>query len=177
MRDHIRALGNRVQMMIGRGVMRGVSDGSSRQTLQVEMLKDELRDGVERMQSYGFTSHPTGGDVVVAFVGGNRDQGIILAVDDRRYRITAMQGGEVAMYDDLGNRVMLLRDMVKVVAVQHLEAEAPTTKIISAVTIEGTLTVNGNVETTGTLKNNGKNVGSTHQHVNSGGVGLGGVPQ
>ncbi len=159
----IRDLGNRVMMMFARGVLRAVTDSTSRQTLQIELLKGELRDGVERMQDYGFTSHPTGGDVAVAFLGGNREQGIILSVDDRRYKIE-LQPGEVAMYDDLGNKVELLRDMVKVTAVQHLEAEAPTTKLISAVTIQGSLTVNGNVATTGTFTNNGKNIGSTHTH-------------
>jgi uncharacterized protein involved in type VI secretion and phage assembly len=38
-------------------------------------------------------------------------------------------------------------------------------------------TVTGNFNTTGTITNNGHNIGSTHQHVNSGGSGLGGVPQ
>lgn len=34
----------------------------------------------------------------------------------------------------------------------------------------------GNVETVGTLTNNGVNVGSTHRHANSGGTGTGGAP-
>lgn len=34
----------------------------------------------------------------------------------------------------------------------------------SGVTVNGKFTVNGNVETTGTLKNNGVSVGSTHKH-------------
>jgi uncharacterized protein involved in type VI secretion and phage assembly len=38
-------------------------------------------------------------------------------------------------------------------------------------------TVTGNFNTTGTIKNNGHDIGSTHQHVNSGGSGLGGAPQ
>jgi hypothetical protein len=41
----------------------------------------------------------------------------------------------------------------------------------------GTMTLNNNVNIIGTLTNNGKNVGSNHQHLNSGGSGLGGVPQ
>lgn len=122
-----------------------------------ELLKDELRDGVERMQNYGFTSHPTGGDVAFAAIGGNREQGIVLVVDDRRYRIP-LEAGEVAMYDDLGNKIELLRDMIKVTAVQRVEVEAPTIKII------GNLEVVGNITTTGTITNNGKHVDSTHQH-------------
>lgn len=164
-----REMASRVMMMVARGVLRGVTDSTKRQQLQAELLKGEVRDGIERMQNYGFTSHPTGGDVAVVFVGGNREQGIALVVDDRRYRLS-MQAGEVAMYDDLGNKIELLRDMVKVTAVQHLDASAPTTKIVSDVTIEGSLTVTGNstlngaVATTGTITNNGKNIGSTHTH-------------
>jgi hypothetical protein len=32
------------------------------------------------------------------------------------------------------------------------------------IVVTGNLTVNGNVDTTGTLKNNTKDVGSTHKH-------------
>ncbi|WP_454695666.1 oxidoreductase [Achromobacter aegrifaciens] len=40
----------------------------------------------------------------------------------------------------------------------------------------GTSTWQGNMNTLGTLRNNGKDVGSTHRHENSGGTGTGGVP-
>lgn len=148
---------NLVKMVFGRGVIRAVKDTGARQQAQVEMLKDEVIDDVEHMQNYGFTSHPTGGDCAVAFNGGSREQGIVLVIDDRRYRIPLL-GGEVAMYDDLGNKVELLREMVKVTAVQHVEVLAPTIKLI------GDLEVIGNINTTGTIRNNGKNIGSDHQH-------------
>ncbi len=157
MGNPIRDLGNRVMMMFGRGVLRSVNDSNGRQQLQVELLKGELRDGVEHMQNYGFTSHPRGGDVAVAFIGGNREQGIVLVVDDRRYRIS-LEPGEVAIYDDQGNKIELLREMIKVTAVQHVEVVAPTIKLV------GDLEVLGNIKSTGTVTNNGKNIGSTHQH-------------
>lgn len=170
MGNPVRDLGNRVMMMFGRGVLRGVNDANGRQQLQVELLKDELRDGVEHMQNYGFTSHPTGGDVAVAFIGGNREQGIVLVVDDRRYRIP-LEAGEVAIYDDQGNKIELLRDMVKVTAVQHVEVVAPTIKLV------GNLEVVGNITSTGTVTNNGKNISSTHQHNGvTAGSGNSGVP-
>lgn len=171
MMRNIKNLQQRIMMAIARGVVKGISDGGKRQTVQVELLKDELRDGVERMQNYGLTSHPhPGGDAAVVFVAGNREQGIVLAFENRQYRVVGLEQGEVCLYDDLGNRVSLLRDMVKIEAVQHLEAIAPTMKITSAVTIEGSLTVNGPsnmsgaITTTGTITNNGKNIGSTHRH-------------
>lgn len=174
----IRPLGRRIGMAVARAVVKLVTDGGGRQALQAEILEGELREGVERAQNYGLTSNPhPGSDAIIVCVGGSRDQAIAIVVDDRRYRLKPLQAGEVALYDDLGNKVQLLRNMVRVDAVQHLEATAPTTRIVSAVTIDGTLTVNGDVSTTGTLQNNGKDVGSTHQHLASGGSGLGGVPQ
>lgn len=167
MGNPIRDLSNRVMMMFARGVVRRVTDTNGRQQLQVELLKDELRDDIEHMQNYGFTSHAKGGDVAVAFIGGNREQGIVLAVDDRRYRITLV-AGEVAMYDDLGNKVELLRDMVKVTAVQHAEVEAPTIKLIGEIEMVGNVKIQGNIDSVGTITNNGKRVDSTHTHANGG---------
>lgn len=164
MGNPIRELGNRVAMMFGRGVLRGVNDENGRQQLQVELLKDELRDGVEHMQNYGFTSHPLGGDVAVAFLGGNREQGIVLSVDDRRYRIS-LEPGEVAIYDDQGNKVELLRSMIKVTAVTKAQIVAPDIEII------GNLKVQGNINSIGTITSNGKRVDSTHTHA-SGGAGV-----
>lgn len=170
MKEALREISSRVMMMFSRGVLRGVTDSGSRQQVQVELLKDELRDGLEHMQNYGFTSHPLGGDVAVAFLGGNREQGIVLVVDDRRYRIP-LQAGEVAIYDDQGNKIELLRDMVKVTAVQHVEVVAPTIKLV------GNLEVIGNITTTGTLMNNGKDISSTHKHNGvTAGSGNSGVP-
>ncbi|MDD2109302.1 phage baseplate assembly protein V [Pseudomonas asiatica] len=170
MNDMLRDLGSRVMMMFSRGVLRSVNDAGPRQQVQVELLKNELRDGLEHMQNYGFTSHPRGGDCAVAFTGGNREQGIVLLIDDRRYRIPLL-AGEVAIYDDLGNKVELLREMVKITAVQHVEVAAPTIKLV------GDLEVVGNINTTGTITNNGKNIGSTHQHGGvTGGSGNSGAP-
>lgn len=170
MGNPIRELSNRVMMMFARGVVRRVTDTNGRQQLQVELLKDELRDDIEHMQNYGFTSHAKGGDVAVAFIGGNREQGIVLAVDDRRYRLV-LQAGEVAMYDDLGNKVELLRDMVKVTAVQHAEVQAPTIKLIGEIELVGNVKIQGNIDSTGMIMNNGKRVDSTHTH-SSGGAGV-----
>ena len=161
MGNPIRDLGNRVMMMFGRGVLRNVNDANGRQQLQVELLKGELRDGVEHMQNYGFTSHPKGGDVAVAFIGGNREQGIVLVVDDRRYRIS-LEPGEVAIYDDQGNKIELLREMIKVTAVAKVQIAAPDIEII------GNLKIQGNIDSTGTITNNGKRVDSTHTHANGG---------
>lgn len=157
MGNTLKDLGSRVMMMFGRGVLRGVDDSNGRQQVQIELLKDELRDGVEHMQNYGFTSHPTGGDVAVAFLGGNREQGIVIVIDDRRFRLS-LEAGEVAMYDDQGNKIELLRDQIKITAVAKVQIVAPQGEFnIDQLDINGA-----------SLKHNGKSIGSTHTHVNGG---------
>lgn len=183
LRAALRPLKDKLAMMAAKAVVMLVGDTEGTQTLQVEILSDELRDDVERAQDYGFTSHPlAGSEAVIVCAGGVRERSIAVVVGDRRYRLK-LQPGEVAMYDDLGNCVKLLRDMVKVEAVQHLEATAPTTKIVSEVTIEGSLTVNGpstlngDIASTGSITNNGKSIGSTHTHTGvTPGGGSTGVP-
>lgn len=50
-----------------------------------------------------------GAEALAAFIGGNRDHGIVIAVDDRRYRLRGLEGGEVAIYTDEGDKIVLKR--------------------------------------------------------------------
>lgn len=108
----LRQLSTRVANMVSRAVVRLVndSDPKSLQLLQIDALAGETRDDVERVQNYGFSSAPlAGAEAVVVFVGGRRDHGLAIAVDDRRYRIQNLESGEVAVYDDLGSSIVLKR--------------------------------------------------------------------
>lgn len=110
-RAAIRAINNRVMLMVARGVVSLVDDSSKMQTLQIGALRREIRDNVERFQNYGFTSKPhVGAEHVTLFWGGNRDHGLCIAVDDRRYRLLGLQNGEVAIYTDEGDKVHLKRN-------------------------------------------------------------------
>lgn len=104
-------LQRRVMLMVGRAVLRAVNDETTLQSLKIELLADEVKEGTERFQEYGFTSHPhDGAEAVTVFMGGNRDHGLVIAVDDRRYRLKALEQGEVALYTDEGQRVHLRRN-------------------------------------------------------------------
>lgn len=111
-------LKRRVMLMVARAVVGLVNDAPAMQELQISLFAGETRGAVERFQNYGFTSAPhPGAEAAVVFVGGNRDHGLIVAVDDRRYRITGLQNGEVAVYTDEdqgadGCRVVLRRGNV-----------------------------------------------------------------
>lgn len=107
----MRALGGRVQMMVGRAILSAVNDDATLQTLQVELLDEETQDGVEHFQPYGLAYRPKAGAETIAIaVGGLRSHMVALTVADRRYRLKAMQDGEVALYDDQGQKLHLTRD-------------------------------------------------------------------
>lgn len=156
--SEVRDLANRIMMALARGVLRMSSDAGKRQQIQIELLEGELRDQIEVMQFYGVYSRPlVGADYAVAFLGGNREQGIAIASADRRYHLQLLEG-EVALADDLGNVIRLGRDKLTITAKTALEIAAP------AIKITGPVTINGNITTTGTITNNGKKVDSTHTH-------------
>lgn len=112
---------NRMRLAIGRAILAAVSDAGAIQTAQADCLADETHDDVERIQEYGFTSVPLpGAEAVLVFPGGNRDHGLIIAVDDRRYRLKALASGEVALYDDLGQYVHLKRNGIKAYSPQNI---------------------------------------------------------
>ena len=97
--------------MVARAVVQLVTDSSKLQTVQLGILADETREGCERFQQYGFTSVPlAGAEAVAVFVGGRRDHGLVIAVDDRRYRKKGLQPGEVALYQKDGHFVLLKSD-------------------------------------------------------------------
>lgn len=117
LRQPLRELQRRVMNALARAVIEQVSDGTKMQVVQISLMADEVKGGVERYQEYGFTSVPlTGAEALAAFIGGNRDHGIVICVADRRYRLKGLAAGEVAIYDDQGQKIVLHRDHIRVTA-------------------------------------------------------------
>lgn len=100
----------RARAVVGRFVLRSISDATKVQSLQISGQAGLELDEVERFQQYGFTSVPVAGaEAVGVAVGGSRDHTIIVATDDRRYRLKNLNPGEVALYDKNG-LVLVLKD-------------------------------------------------------------------
>ena len=111
----IAPLRRRIMLTVGRCVLAAVNDSAASQTTQVSLLAGESRDGLERMTEYGFTSKPfPQAEGVAVFVGGDRGHGIVIATADRRYRLTGLADGEVAIYDDQEQIVKLKRNGIVV---------------------------------------------------------------
>lgn len=103
----------RIALSVARAIIRVVDDSLPIQSVQLAILADETRDRVERLQNYGFTSVPFPGCRSVAvFVGGDRSHGVVIACDDPSSRKRNLQAGEVAVYTDEGDYILLKRGRV-----------------------------------------------------------------
>ena len=153
----MRPVVTRLKLAVGRAIVRLIDDGTKIQSLQLEALKDETLDGIERFQEYGFTSHPhRGAEAIIVSPNGMRQHSIVVAVDDRRHRMVGLEQGEVAVYTDLDQRIVLKRNG----DIQMQAGKSSVTISDAGVAIQS-----------GSLTHNGTNVGDDHTH---GGVMSGG---
>jgi phage baseplate assembly protein V len=94
-------LSRRLRLMVSRAVITAVQDAGKIQTAQVTLLEGEVRDGVEILHQYGFTSVPAEkGEGLYFSVGGDRDHGVMVALADRKFRKKNLEPGEAAVYTD-----------------------------------------------------------------------------
>jgi len=81
-------------------------DNTLMQTAEIVGFADEVSNKVDRFQNYGFSSYPKamdpetgyGAEVVLAPLNDSDSLKTIIATDDRRYRPTFSNEGEVALY-------------------------------------------------------------------------------
>lgn len=119
--------------LVSRGVVTRTDDAPKMQTLQITLLEGEVQEGAERFQQYGLTSRPReGAEALCVFVGADRSHPVVLAVDDRRFRITALSPGEVCLYTDEGDRILFGRDHHITITTLHLTANIEDATINAA---------------------------------------------
>lgn len=126
-RATLRHLYVRVMSMIERGVLKSSDDAKKLQYASVDLRNGNGPTEVERFQQYGFTARPKAEatEVLVVHLGGNPDHPIIIAVDDRQYRLQGLAEGEVAIYDDQGQTVHFKRDAIWCESPTKVVAKAP----------------------------------------------------
>jgi phage baseplate assembly protein V len=173
LRRFIGPLQRRVMLMVGRGVVRLSNDAPQVQTLQVELLKGEVRSDVERFQEYGFTSRPhDGAEAMAVCVGGNRDHAVVIAVEDRRYRLKDLQTGQVALYDSNGTVLLLGADgTVTILAAGQVTIACPLVRIEGNLQVTGY--VNDQADTDGCTMEHIRNRFNAHVHSNPEGGNVG----
>lgn len=151
--------------LISRCTVALASAGSKLQTLQIRMLAGEVKDSVEHLEPYGFTSHPhAGAEGVAVFPGGDRSHGVVVVVADRRYRLQGLKTGEVALYDDIGQCVHLTREGILIKGAGLPMVITDTPKLRVEAPIECTHDITDNAESGGSSMAAMRTVYNNHDH-------------
>lgn len=91
----------KIRLMVARGIVKLVQD-SGLQLMQLDLLDEETRDGVERVQNYGHRGHPPQGSTVATVaVAGSRDHLVVVACEHPDH-VPPLESGESAMYAMFG---------------------------------------------------------------------------
>jgi len=156
-------LWRRLQMLVGRGESRVVDDSKAVQMVQVFLGPLETRDNTPRIAEYGFASNPPNGtDCVVLFVAGDRDNGVVVATNNKEFRLKDLQPGEAALYDNQGRFIWIKNDKISIEAgskpVEILNATTVTIEASTKVTLDtpllevtGHITADGNISADGNV--------------------------
>ncbi len=142
---------------LARGVVALVDAGRKLQGLQMRLTADEVKDGMEHFEPYGFTSNPLpGAEGLAAFLGGDRSHGVVVCVADRRFRLQALKSGEVAVYTDEGDCLHFKRGRV-------IEIQTLTLKVKADTAVEFDTPV---IRTTGQIVSEGDQIAAGVSQVN-----------
>ena len=149
--------------IVARGVLTRVDDARTMQTVQLTLLEGEVQEGAERYQAYGLSAHPLpGAEALVVFVGADRSHPVVAAVDDRRYRPRGLKPGEVCLYTDEGDSILLGRGRQITVTTQKLiiraeqsVVDSPETVFTGKVSVQNGLNVSNGIRNTGGLTSDG----------------------
>ncbi|MFD2264329.1 phage baseplate assembly protein [Lacibacterium aquatile] len=95
----------RIYQIVNWGVIRRVDTSTNANSVQIEMIKDEISDGVFHAESYGMSAAPLpGARGVVLCIGGEKDSAIICATPDQRHRPLGLPVGDVCLYTSQDDR-------------------------------------------------------------------------
>lgn len=124
---YARRLGN----LLARGVVSVVNAAAKMQVLQVKLLAGEAKAGLEHFEPYGFTAHPhAGAEALAVFLDGDRSHGIVIVTPDRRYRLTGLAAGEVALYTDEGDKIVMKRgNVIEITAATKVRMVTPLLEV------------------------------------------------
>ena len=139
---------SRIQSMLGRGILSATDDSQAMQHVKVTGLAGEVLDSLPHPQPFGFTSHcPSGGEAVMVFLGGSRDHGTVLMIDNSTHRKTDLAEGESCMYSKAGTHVYLKKD-----GTIEIETNGHVLQINGDVSISGKVSANGDISSGGDVK-------------------------
>lgn len=158
----------RVQLILSRGLGHLVNSAAQQQELQIELLSGEVLDGVEHFEPYGYTSNPHPGfEPIAGSLGGKRSHTVCIVAADRRYRLKGLAAGEVALYTDEGDTLVLRRGRVVEITTQTLLVKAGTKVRFETPLVETTGRVMADGDITDQVPSGGKSMADMRTTYNS----------
>lgn len=154
-----------ISNMAARATVALVNATGAMQRVQVRLLNNEAKSNLEHFETYGLTSNPqTGAEGVGLFFSGDRSHGVVICVGDRRFRLKNLVPGEVALYDDLGQKIHLTRDGIVIdgAGKDLLITNTPKTRMECHLEVTGE--IKDNCDTTGTTMSGMRTVYNGHTH-------------
>lgn len=134
-------LTRRVGAMLSRGTVKGSNSSGRIQTLQLSGLAGLPKDGAEHFEPYGFTSRPLlGAEYLQASLVGDGSHTVVVVATDRRHRIANLKPGEVAIFTDEGDSIVLKRGRLIEVTTHTLRINAQTNVEINTDLLQVTAT-------------------------------------
>lgn len=147
-----------------RGVVSLVKSGGPVQLVQGEGLASENGQDDEYFQHYGLTSNPPPGAMKITLpIGGRTGHSIVIATEHGSYRLKNLASGEVAIYTDEGDSIVLKRgrlievtthtlkintEVMEVNASSKIDFNTPMVTCSEQATVQHRLTGNGSLSIT-----------------------------
>ncbi|MBP2840433.1 hypothetical protein BGP84_00525 [Pseudomonas putida] len=147
--------------VLARGVVVLANSARKLQSLQLRITAGEVKDDIEHLEPYGYTSCPKDGAEALVGFFGDRSHGVVIMVADRRFRLQALKPGEVALYTDEGDYLQFKRGRV-------IEVKTATFKVEASESVDFNTPV---IRTTGRIESAGDQVAagiSQIEHVHDG---------
>lgn len=117
----------KISLLLQKALVQSVIDSKNIQLVKVKLGSDDIKDMMERLQPYGLTSVPSvGAEAVVGFIGGNRDNGVVILVDDSKSRKKDLLPGDVAVYRKGGSYILLKSDSIEIHDPQVIKINSPS---------------------------------------------------
>lgn len=122
-----------------RGTLQGLQLSRPVQLLRATGLAGEPLPDVELMQHYGLTSAPPDGTQLIAVpLGGRTSATVVIASEHGSYRLRLGARGEVALYNQWGDRVHLQADgTVRIQARTQVVIDAPKVRCTGDLEVAG----------------------------------------
>lgn len=122
-----------------RGVISTVDSDGPVQLVTGEGLAGENVPDVELFQHYGYTSNPPAGTMKINLpLGGMTSHTVTIATEHATYRLKSLKPGELALYTDEGDSIVMARGRVIDLTTQTLNIKASIAVNIDTPTVNMT---------------------------------------